>query len=495
MIIESDLKVFKSKYKAKKPQLMWIKTSGDLETPVSIMIRVANKKPNSFLLESVQGGSQRGRYSAIGLDPDLIWRCQKNGAEINRNPANKKSKFITEKLSALHSLGSIIDESRIEIPESLPPMSSGLFGYMGYDMIRFMEKIPDKNKDSLNLPNGLLIRPKIMIIFDNVEDIVYVITPVWPKKNVDAFDAYKTGEKRILNIMQCFKKRIVKEKLKKTNIYPLKPKSNTTRSQYFSMIKKAKKYIRDGDILQVVPSQRFSVPFAKPPFNLYRSLRRLNPSPFLFFMDFGDFSIVGSSPEILVRLKDNQVTIRPIAGTRKRGSNKSEDKKLSKDLLGDPKEIAEHLMLLDLGRNDIGRVSKIGTVKVTHQMVVEYYSHVMHIVSNVVGQLKTKLKALDALIGGFPAGTVSGAPKIRAMEIIEELENSQRGIYAGAIGYFSCNGEMDTCIALRTAVIKNKTMYVQAGGGIVADSDPKKEYEETCNKAKALIFAAEHTTG
>ena len=274
-----------------------------------------------------------------------------------------------------------------------------------------------------------------------------------------------------------------------------KPKSNTTKSQYFTMVKKAKKYIRDGDIFQVVPSQRFSIPFTKPPFNLYRSLRRLNPSPFLFFMNFGNFSIVGSSPEILVRLKDNQVTIRPIAGTRKRGSNKSEDRKLSEELLKDPKEISEHLMLLDLGRNDIGRVSKIGTVKVTHQMVVEYYSHVMHIVSNVVGQLKTKLKALDALIGGFPAGTVSGAPKIRAMEIIEELENSQRGVYAGAIGYFSCNGEMDTCIALRTAVIKNKTMYVQAGGGIVADSDPKKEYEETRNKAKALLFAAEETTG
>ena len=495
MIIQPDLKIFKSRHKTKKPQLMWIKASGDLETPVSIMIRVASKKANSFLLESVQGGSQRGRYSAIGLDPDLIWKCQGSKAEINHNPSDKKSEFIKEKVSALNSLEAIIDESRIDIPENLPPMSSGLFGYIGYDMIRLMEKIPDKKKDSLNLPDGLLIRPKIMIIFDNVEDVVYIITPIWPKKSMGILSAYKAGEKRLINIVNSFEKRIVKEKSKKTKNYSPKPKSNTTKSQYFAMVKKAKKYIRDGDIFQVVPSQRFSIPFTKPPFNLYRSLRTLNPSPFLFFMNFGNFSIVGSSPEILVRLKDNQVTIRPIAGTRKRGSNKSEDRKLSEELLKDPKEISEHLMLLDLGRNDIGRVSKIGTVKVTHQMAVEYYSHVMHIVSNVVGQLKTKLKALDALIGGFPAGTVSGAPKIRAMEIIEELENSQRGVYAGAIGYFSCNGEMDTCIALRTAVIKNKTMYVQAGGGIVADSDPKKEYEETCNKAKALLFAAEQTTG
>jgi len=474
---------------------MWLKTSGDLETPVSIMIRVAHEKPNSFLLESVQGGSQRGRYSAIGLDPDLIWKCQGDVAEINRSPSGKRSKFTKEKLSALDSLNSLIDESRITIPENLPPMSSGLFGYMGYDMIRLVEKIPTKNKDSLKLPHGLLIRPKIMIIFDNVEDVVYVITPVWPKKNTTSIKAHKEAKKRLLNTIKSFEKKVIKEKLRKKNTQPLKPRSNTTRNQYFAMVKKAKKYIRDGDIFQVVPSQRFSVPFTKSPFNLYRSLRRLNPSPFLFFMNFGSFSIVGSSPEILVRLKDNQVTIRPIAGTRKRGSNKKEDRRLSQDLLGDPKEIAEHLMLLDLGRNDIGRVSKIGTVKVTHKMVVEYYSHVMHIVSNVVGQLKTKLKALDALIGGFPAGTVSGAPKIRAMEIIEELENSQRGVYAGAVGYFSCNGEMDTCIALRTAIIKNKTMYVQAGGGIVADSNPQKEYEETCNKAKALIFAAEQTIG
>jgi anthranilate synthase component 1 len=362
-------------------------------------------------------------------------------------------------------------------------------------MVRQMEQLPEPNPDALHLPDAILMRPTIMAIFDSVEDVVTLVTPVWPEEGLNARAAYGRAAERLADTVADLERPLpVRIESGQPSEPEPTPTSNTSEAEYHRFVERAKEYIAAGDIFQVVPSQRFSVPFSLPPFSLYRALRRLNPSPFLYFLNFGNFSVVGSSPEILVRLRDNKVTIRPIAGTRPRGANRAEDQAYADDLLSDPKELAEHLMLLDLGRNDVGRVAEIGTVDVTEHMTIEHYSHVMHIVSNVEGRLKPGLDAVDALIAGFPAGTVSGAPKVRAMEIIDELEKERRGIYAGAIGYFSASGAMDTCIALRTAIVKDGTMYVQAGGGVVADSDPKAEYQETINKARALFRAAEEAT-
>jgi anthranilate synthase component 1 len=371
-------------------------------------------------------------------------------------------------------------------------MASCLLGYMGYDMVRLMERLPEENPDPLGLPDGLFSRPTVMAVFDRVEDRVTVFTPVWPNGGVDARAAYQQASERLAEVVADFERSLPyrREPAEAQAELP-EPNSNMSRERFHDMVRQAKDYIIAGDIFQVVVSQRFAVPFRLPPLALYRALRRLNPSPFLFHMDFGHFAVVGSSPEIQVRLRDGQVTIRPIAGTRRRGVTPAEDAALAEDLLADPKELAEHLMLLDLGRNDVGRVAQVGSVSVTQQNSIEYYSHVMHIVSNVVGTIDPEHDAMDALIAGFPAGTVSGAPKVRAMEIIEELEPDRRGIYAGAVGYFGANGAMDTCIALRTAVVTNGTMYVQAGGGIVADSSPEGEFQESCNKARALLRAAE----
>ncbi|MEE8517255.1 MAG: anthranilate synthase component I, partial [Alphaproteobacteria bacterium] len=427
----------------------------------------------------------------IGLKPDLIWRCHDEKAEINRNPQHDANAFEPVAEGVLESLGALIEATHIDTPSGLPPMAAGLFGYMGYDMVRLMERLPDDNPDDLGIPDGIMLRPSVICIFDNIEDVVIVVTPVRPANGIDARTAYDQARDRLQAILEVLAAPLPGQPRLATGDGASAVTSNTSRAQYHDMVKAAKAYIRAGDVLQVVPSQRFAVPFPLPPFALYRSLRRLNPSPFLFYLDFGGFSVVGSSPEILVRLRDGAVTIRPIAGTRRRGADAAEDKLLADDLLSDPKELAEHLMLLDLGRNDVGRVAKTGTVKVTEQMVIEYYSHVMHIVSNVEGRIKDGLGALEALVAGFPAGTVSGAPKVRAMEIIDELEHSRRGIYGGCIGYFAANGALDTCIALRTALVKDGTMYVQAGGGVVADSDPEAEYQESRNKAQALIRAAE----
>jgi anthranilate synthase component 1 len=487
-----DFASFAAAYEANRAQLVWTVLVADLETPVSAMLKLGLERRNSFLLESVEGGAIRGRYSAIGLDPDVVWRCYRDKAEINRRALEDSGAFEPCAGGALESLRALIAESRIDIPEQLPPMASGLFGYMGYDTVRLMEKLPDSNPDKLGVPDAMFLRPTVMAVFDIVEDSVFVITPAWPRAGVDARTAYESACRRMEAAAAGFDREL---KLGHAPAAPAaalpEPTSNMTRHEYHALVERAKEYIRAGDILQVVPSQRFSVPLALPPFALYRALRRLNPSPFLFFFDFGDFAVVGSSPEILVRLRGGTVTIRPIAGTRPRGADAAEDRALAKDLLSDPKELAEHLMLLDLGRNDVGRVAKTGTVRVTDQMAIEYYSHVMHIVSNVEGEIAPGCDAMDALVGGFPAGTVSGAPKVRAMEIIDELENCRRNIYAGAVGYFSCQGELDTCIALRTAVVKDGVMYVQAGGGVVADSDPEAEYQETRNKARALIRAAQ----
>jgi len=491
MQVTPEFSTFRATYDAGKPQLVWSTLPADLETPVSVLMKLAGDRPNSFLLESVEGGSVRGRYSFIGMDPDLIWRCQGDKAEINRSAAVDAAAFTPEDKAPLDSLRALIAESRVEIPETLPPMSAGLFGYMGYDTVRLAEKIPDTNPDELNVPDGLYMRPTMIAVFDTITDTVSLVTPVRPVDNLDAEGAYEVATKRLKAALDNISQSLpyaAGESLPETTIDPA---SNMEPESFRNMVKKAKEYILAGDIFQVVLSQRFSFPFELPPLALYRALRRTNPSPFMFYLNFGDYHVVGASPEILVGMNEGKVTIRPIAGTEIRGTNKAEDERLAKKLLDNPKELAEHLMLLDLGRNDVGRVAKVGTVTVTEQMVVEYYSHVMHIVSNVVGDIRDDKDAMDALMAGFPAGTVSGAPKIRAMEIIDELEVSRRGIYAGCIGYISGNGDMTTCIALRTAVIKDDRMYVQAGAGIVADSDPELEYQETRNKARALVRAAE----
>ncbi|UCH74547.1 MAG: anthranilate synthase component I [Rhodospirillales bacterium] len=483
---------FARRYAAGQPQVVTTSLIADLETPVSAMLKLADGRPNSFLLESVEGGSIRGRYSFIGLKPDLIWRCFGDRAEINRRARFDPDSFEPCDGGALDSLRAVLDESAIDLPDDMPPMAAGLVGYMSYDMVRLMEKLPEGKPRVLDVPDGLFVRPTVIAVFDTIEDLVTVITPVRPQAGIDADAAWRGALERLADTVADFERSLPYRREAGTISAEVpEPSSNMTPTEFREMVEAAREYILAGDIFQVVLSQRFEVPFALPPFALYRSLRRLNPSPFLFFLDFGAFSIVGSSPEILVRLRDGKVVIRPIAGTRPRGQDAAEDKALAADLLADPKELAEHLMLLDLGRNDVGRVAKVGTVEVTEQMTVEYYSHVMHIVSNVEGEIAPEFDALRALAAGFPAGTVSGARKVRAMEIIDELEPDRRGVYAGCIGYFGASGDMDTCIALRTAVVKDGRMYVQAGGGIVYDSNPESEFQESCNKARALLRAAE----
>jgi anthranilate synthase component I len=486
-----ELAEFISVYAAGRPQVVWTSLVADLETPVSAMLKLAEGRPYSFLLESVEGGAVRGRYSGIGLKPDLIWRCHGNRAEVNRQARQDLRAFEASPRDALSDLRALIEASQIALPAELPPMAAGLFGFMGYDMVRLMERLPDANPDRLGLPDAVFMRPTVMAVFDNILDRVVIVTPVWPSPDLAPRAAYDLARERLADVVADFDRGLPHRTDWRAAAAPPVPVSNVTREQYHAMVERAKAYILAGDIFQVVPSQRFTVPFQLPPFSLYRALRRLNPSPFLFYLDFDDFALVGSSPEILVRLQDGTVTIRPLAGTRPRGATREEDARLAADLLADPKELAEHLMLLDLGRNDVGRVAEIGTMRVTEKMVVEYYSHVMHIVSNVEGRIRQGADALEALIAGFPAGTVSGAPKVRAMQIIDELEPERRGFYAGAVGYFGADGSMDTCIALRTALVKDGKMFVQAGGGVVADSDPETEYQESRNKARALIRAAE----
>jgi anthranilate synthase component 1 len=384
-----------------------------------------------------------------------------------------------------------VENAQMALPPELPPMAVGIFGYLGYDIVRHMERLPAPPPDVLGLPEAIMLRPTITAIFDNIRDEITIVTPVWPSPELDARTAYQRAADRLAETVHDLEKTALPLASASVKAAMGPVESNTGHGDYLAIVEKAKEYIRAGDIFQVVPSQRFRRSFSLPPLALYRALRRLNPSPFLYFLNFPGFAIVGSSPEILVRLRDGKVTIRPIAGTRPRGKTTEEDNRLADELMADPKERAEHLMLLDLGRNDVGRVAQTGTVTVTGQFFIERYSHVMHLVSNVEGQIRPGLDAVDALIAGFPAGTLSGAPKVRAMEIIDELEKERRGVYAGAVGYFAANGGMDTCIVLRTAVVKDGIMYVQAGGGVVADSDPEAEFQETVNKAKALMAAAD----
>jgi len=492
MQIEPSESAFAERYGRGQAQVVWTTLVADLETPVSAFLKLGGGKPMSFLLESVEGGAVRGRHSIIGIEPDLIWRTNGARAEINRTARAKADAFVPCPEPPLKALRTLIAESRIDLPDSLPPMAAGVFGYLGYDMVRLMEELPPPNPDPIGIPDAVLVRPTIIVVFDAVKDSITVVTPVRPEKGVDAKTALTRAVERLSGIVVSLD-RPLDMSLAEIDEGPLEvpPKSNTTPDEYKAMVLKAKDYITAGDAFQIVLAQRFEAPFTLPPFSLYRALRRTNPSPYLYFLDFGSFAVAGSSPEILVKVAGDVVTIRPIAGTRPRGATPHEDKALEEELLADPKERAEHLMLLDLGRNDVGRVAEIGSVTVTDQFFVERYSHVMHIVSNVEGKLSANRDALDALAAGFPAGTVSGAPKVRAMQIIDELEKEKRGLYAGAVGYFSAAGEMDTCIVLRTALVKNGTMYVQAGAGIVADSNPELEQQECVNKAKALFRAAE----
>jgi anthranilate synthase component 1 len=489
MQVEPAFEAFEVAHQRGEPQLVWTRLVSDLETPVSAFLKLAGHRRNAFLLESVEGGAVRGRYSMIGFDPDLIFRAEGAAAEVAHAPDLKRFTPCPE--PTLKALRTVIEESRIAVPESLPPMSAGVFGYLGYDMVRLIEDLPEQNPEAVCVPDSIMIRPRVVAVFDAVKDELTVVTPVRPETGVAARAAYDRAVNRLIEVVDALDRHVEHAPLPTDIELSSEVRSNTTPAEYMAMVERAKEYIAAGDIFQVVLSQRFEAPFPLPAFALYRALRRVNPSPFLYFLNFDDFAIVGSSPEILVRVREGEVTIRPIAGTRPRGATPAEDKRLGEELLADPKERAEHLMLLDLGRNDAGRVSTLGSVTVTDQFFLEHYSHVMHIVSNVVGELRPDCAPLDALAAGFPAGTVSGAPKVRAMQIIDELEKEKRGPYAGCVGYFSADGAMDTCIVLRTALVKDDTVYVQAGAGIVADSVPQSEQQECINKAAGLFRAAD----
>jgi len=474
---------FKFQHKRNKNQIIY--TSKKIQDDSEILNLIDNflREKNSFIFESVEKGKIRGRYTIFGKNPDKVWEFNNKNSYLITNKTKKKIRGNPDKI-----IEKIIEEFKFKTPTGLPPICSLISGYFSYDSIRYIEKIPNKCKDDLKLPDVRLLRPRTLVIHDNLKKKIFYIINIFKDEKIHNYkDKYLEIENEINDLL--IQASLRKNKSDQATEANIKVKSNTSKNRFLKMVNKAKAYIKIGDIFQVVLSQRFEATLTKKPLEIYKKLRVTNPSPFMYFFNFEDFQIIGASPEILVRLRDDKITVRPIAGTRPRGKNTKEDNFFEKDLLKDKKELSEHLMLLDLGRNDAGKVSKIGTVKVTESFMIEKYSHVMHIVSNVVGVYNKKYSKFTSLLAGFPAGTVSGAPKIRAMEIIDELEQTRRKVYAGGIGYFSANGEFDTCIALRTAVVKNKKFYVQAGAGIVADSNPIKEYEETVNKAKALINA------
>ncbi|ARC89161.1 anthranilate synthase component I [Rhodovulum sp. MB263] len=490
-----EFAAFEAGYEAGRAQVVYARLAADLDTPVSLMLKLAGARTDSFMLESVTGGEVRGRYSVVGLKPDLIWECRGESSRVNRMARFDPDAFEPMEGHPLASLRQILAESAIDMPEELPSIAAGLYGYLGYDMIRLVERLPNVNPDPLGLPDALMLRPSVVAVLDGVKGEVTVVSPARPQPGLSARAAYAQAAERVMDALRDLDRAVPAETRDFGEAREIgEPVSNFTRESYMAAVETAKDYIRAGDIFQVVPAQRWRQDFPLPPFALYRSLRRTNPSPFMFFFNFGGFQVVGASPEILVRLRGGEVTIRPIAGTRPRGATPAEDRALEADLMGDQKELAEHLMLLDLGRNDVGRVAKIGTVHPTEKFIIERYSHVMHIVSNVVGEIAEGEDALSALLAGLPAGTVSGAPKVRAMEIIDELEPEKRGVYGGGVGYFAAGGDMDMCIALRTAVVKDETLYIQAGGGVVYDSDPAAEWQETVNKSNALRAAAAEAT-
>ena len=482
-MLNRNFKDFKFQHQRNKNQIIY--TSRKIKDDSEVLNLIDNflQEKNSFIFESVEKGKIRGRYTIFGKNPDKIWEFNNNNSFLKFNNKRKKLKGVPDKI-----IEKIIEEFKFKTPSELPPICSLISGYFSYDAIRYIEKIPNKCNDDLKVPDVRLLRPRTLVIHDNLKKKIFYIINVFKDEKINKYkDKYLEIENEIDDLLiKAALKKNNSHKVTKTNI---RVKSNTSKNKFLKMVNKAKKYIKIGDIFQVVLSQRFEAKLSKRPLEIYKKLRVTNPSPFMYFFNFDDFQIIGASPEILVRLRDNKITVRPIAGTRPRGKNSKEDNFFAKDLLKDKKELSEHLMLLDLGRNDAGKVSKIGTIKITESFTIEKYSHVMHIVSNVVGIYNDTYSKFKTLLAGFPAGTVSGAPKIRAMEIIDELEITKRKVYAGGIGYFSANGEFDTCIALRTAVAKDKKFYVQAGAGIVADSNPIKEYEETINKAKALLSA------
>ena len=486
MIINRSFKDFKFRHRSKKNQIIY--TSKKVKNDEEVLNLIDNflDEKNSFIFESVEKGKIKGRYTIFGKNPDKIWEFNNNNSYLIQK--NKKIKLKDKPENLIEK---IIEDFKFDTPKNLPKICSLISGYFSYDSIRYIEKIPNNCKNDLNLPDVRLLRPRTLVIHDNLKKEIFFISNVFKDEKIinykNKFDKIRSELFKLQ--IQSSIKNIEKKTTQKLN--NIKVKSNTSKNRFLKMVNKAKKYIKLGDIFQVVLSQRFEAKLTKKPLDIYKKLRVTNPSPFMFFFNFNDFQIIGASPEILVRLRDNKITVRPIAGTRPRGKTKKEDLFYEKDLLKDKKELSEHLMLLDLGRNDAGKVSKINSVKVTESFIIERYSHVMHIVSNVIGDYNKKFSKFKSLLAGFPAGTVSGAPKIRAMEIIDELENSKRKVYAGGIGYFSANGEFDTCIALRTAVVKNKKFYVQSGAGIVADSKPLNEFKETVNKAKALLKALE----
>ena len=485
-MLNITLKQFKLLHQKKQNQIIYVSQSCKGGEEILNLIDNFLIDKNSFIFESVEKGIIKGRYTIFGKNPDKIWEFNNKNSFIYTKKKNKKKiKGIPKK-----NIEKIIEKFNFKIPKELPPISSILSGYFSYDIIRYIENIPNKCKDDLKIPDARLLRPRTLIIHDNVKKKIFYIINCFADEKISNYESkYRSVKKAIENLIFLTNYKSISKNSKETSKVQIK--SNISKEKFLQNVNNAKKYIKIGDIFQVVLSQRFETKLTKSPIEIYKKLRIKNPSPFMYFFNFDDFQIIGASPEILVRLRDKKITIRPIAGTRPRGKNKKEDLFYQKDLIKDKKELAEHLMLLDLGRNDAGKVSKINTVKVTEEFKIEKYSHVMHIVSNVVGDFNNKFSKLDTLLSGFPAGTVSGAPKIRAMEIIDELENTKRKVYAGGIGYFSSNGDFDTCIALRTAVSKNKKFYVQAGAGIVADSNPENEYKETVNKAKALLKSIE----
>jgi anthranilate synthase component 1 len=478
---------------ARRAQLVWARVVADTETPVSAMLKLGSEGSGAFLLESVEGGQVRGRHSLLGLAPDLVWRARGDTSAINRRWQTDRDAFEPVPGDTLSALRALVAEARAEVPPELPPALACLVGYMGYETVRLVEpSVPDAGPSALGLPDMVFVRPTLLLVFDRLKDELFIVAPVFAGPdgigNPDA--AYTAACERIEDAARRLAQTLPAAAAAPVVLPDAAARHHTPRERFAAMVEKARDYILAGDIFQVVLSQRFSMDFPLPAFALYRALRRINPSPFLYFLDLPGFALVGSSPEILVRSRDGNVTIRPIAGTRPRGKDAAEDAANRESLLADPKELSEHLMLLDLGRHDTARVSVPGTVKVTDKFFVEFYSHVMHIVSNVQGRLADGVDAVAALLAGFPAGTVSGAPKVRAMQIIAELEGEARGAYAGGVGYFAPDGSMDSCIVLRTAVVKDGVMHVQAGAGIVADSQSEYEQRECEAKAGALIAAA-----
>ena len=488
---EPDFDAFASGLTAGRPQVAVRRIIDDLETPVSAFLKLGRDRPYACLLESVEAGAVNGRYSILTLDPDVVWRCRAGVAELARGEQIASGAFTPEALPTLQSLRALIAASSFELPSDLPPMAAGLFGVFGYDMVRLLEPLGEPNPDPLNLPDAVLTRPSLVAIFDSVRHEIVLIAAAYPDAAVAPQEAYDAALARLDAFEAALRQPLPQHAAPLETPAPAFA-SPVDQAGFGEMVARAKDYISAGDIFQVVLSHRFAAPWAGDPFAFYRSLRRQNPSPYLFYLNFEGFQLAGSSPEILVRLKDGEVTIRPLAGTRARGATPEADRALEAELLADPKERAEHLMLLDLGRNDVGRVAAPGTVEVTESFVVERYSQVMHIVSNVRGTADPRLDAVDTLLAALPAGTLSGAPKVRAMEIIDELESQKRGVgYGGGVGYISASGEADICITLRTALFADDQIFVQAGAGVVADSDPAAEYAETQHKARAPMRAAE----